>query len=242
MGKKAHPIDLYFRSSLPWTILLWLKSAEVPCTMTPAYTGKLIKHQGIWWVFVVFVGVLCPVNIYGHISNHVPTCDSVCSWWPYSAVLLWDHTAGTMTPFLILSDYPDTDLTSSCHILVMPSTRRDSDKYKFGKSAWLGGDSNSGPSIWEDYALTDWFSQLVRCILEIWGFKLERAWCIWMTMNYGIPGAGMLGEDGSYRYIWWGWVVWGVWASGFAGSVREVAAGERSVWKRGNISQVVCLN
>ena len=52
------------------------------------------------------------------ISGCVPTCDSTHSWRLNSASLLGHQSAGTMTQ----PHYPDNELTSPCHTLVMLST------------------------------------------------------------------------------------------------------------------------
>ena len=78
------------------------------------------------------------------ISGWVATCDSAHSWWLYSAVKLGNQTASTMTWYPTQSHYLDTELTSPCHILLVLSTRLESDKYQFNKSlVWLDQESNS---------------------------------------------------------------------------------------------------
>ena len=62
-------------------------------------------------------------------SGWVLTCDSAHSWWLYSAALLGNQNVGTMTWYPHQSHYPDTDLTSSCPILML-SARLGSDKCK----------------------------------------------------------------------------------------------------------------
>ena len=52
----------------------------------------------------------------------------------YSVAPLGKQTTGTMTQGPIQSHYPDSELTSSCPILLMPSARLESDKYQFYKS------------------------------------------------------------------------------------------------------------
>ena len=65
------------------------------------------------------------------ISGWVPTCDSAHSWWLHSAASLGHQTAGTRTCYPTQSHYPDTEPTGPCPILIMPSARLGSDKYKF---------------------------------------------------------------------------------------------------------------
>ena len=57
------------------------------------------------------------------ISGWVPTCDNVHSWWLYSAVLLQNQASSNMTQYHNQSYYPETELTSPCPILFIPSTR-----------------------------------------------------------------------------------------------------------------------
>ena len=63
--------------------------------------------------------------------NILATCKVmlVCSAAPQG-----DQATGTMTGYPAESHYPDTELTSPCPILMIPSAQVGSDKYKFGKS------------------------------------------------------------------------------------------------------------
>ena len=65
------------------------------------------------------------------ISWWVPTCDSAHSWQLYSAASLGHQAASTITWYHTQSYYPDTESTSRCTILIMPSTMLGSDKYQF---------------------------------------------------------------------------------------------------------------
>ena len=67
------------------------------------------------------------------ISGWVPTCDSARSLRCYSVASLTDQATGIMTRFPMQSRYPDTELTSPWPILVMPSTKLVSDKYRLSK-------------------------------------------------------------------------------------------------------------
>ena len=59
-----------------------------------------------------------------------------------------------MTQYLTQSDYPDTNLTSSCPIPIMPITWLRRDKYQFYKlSDWLDRDPNSQSPTCETCAL-----------------------------------------------------------------------------------------
>ena len=79
------------------------------------------------------------------ILGWVFTCDSVHSWQLYSAVPLGDQVASTW-PNTILSHYPDTEPTSPCPILIMPSAWLGSDKYQF-LSHW-----SDSTSIWNPWS------------------------------------------------------------------------------------------
>ena len=61
----------------------------------------------------------------------VPTCDRVHSWELYSDISLEHQAASTMTCYPTQSHYNDTEPTSPCPILIMPSTRLGSNKYQF---------------------------------------------------------------------------------------------------------------
>ena len=61
-----------------------------------------------------------------------------------------NHATGTMTWYLTQSHYPDTEPTSPCPILLIPSARLRSDKYQFDKlMVWLNGEPNSRSPIQE---------------------------------------------------------------------------------------------
>ena len=90
------------------------------------------------------------------ISGQVPSCDSAHSWRFYSAAPLGNQTASTMTRFPTHSHYPDTDPTSPCPILIMPSTLLGSDKYPFDKSLlWLDHGFEPMISSMRDQCSTD---------------------------------------------------------------------------------------
>ena len=64
------------------------------------------------------------------ISGWVPTCECVLMAL-YSAAPLGDQATSSITWYLTQSHYPDTEPTSPCLILIMPSARLGSDQYKF---------------------------------------------------------------------------------------------------------------
>ena len=65
------------------------------------------------------------------ISGWVPSCDSVYSWWLYSAAPLRYLASSIMTPYPTQSHNPDHEPTSPCAIVIMPSAWLGSDKYTF---------------------------------------------------------------------------------------------------------------
>ena len=81
------------------------------------------------------------------ISGRIPTCDRVHSWWYYSAASLGHQATGTMTCYPTQSLYPDIEPTSPWPILIMPSTRLESDKYRF-YSFWFGSTKFRTHKLW----------------------------------------------------------------------------------------------
>ena len=76
------------------------------------------------------------VEFYVLATFMVPTCDNAHSWQLFSAALLGEWATSTMTLYHTKSYYLDTEPTSPCPILIMPSTWLGSDKYQF-LSHWL---------------------------------------------------------------------------------------------------------
>ena len=98
----------------------------------------ILLQTGLWLVF----GVMS----WQHLRTYQDMCtlDSVHWWWLYGAAPLEDHSASIMTWYPTQSHYPDTEPTSPCPILIIPSTRRGSNMYTFWKSViWLDWESNS---------------------------------------------------------------------------------------------------
>ena len=60
-----------------------------------------------------------------------PDCGSAHSWSLYSVVSLGHQAGSTMTCYPMQFQYPDTEPTSPCPILIIPSTRLGFDKYQF---------------------------------------------------------------------------------------------------------------
>ena len=71
------------------------------------------------------------------ISGRVLTCDSMHSWRLHSAVSLGDHATSNSSWYLTQSNYPDTEPTSPCPALMMPSAWLVSDMYQFKSFIWL---------------------------------------------------------------------------------------------------------
>ena len=78
-------------------------------------------------------------------SGLVPPCHMEPKWLLYSAASLGDLSISTIIRYPTQSYYfSDTELTSPCPILVMPSARLDNNMCQFCKSLiWLDWDSNS---------------------------------------------------------------------------------------------------
>ena len=94
------------------------------------------------WRFYIFakpevswlvVGILCPGNIYGHITM-------VTTMWQFtfSAARLRHHATGIMTQYRTQSHYPDSEHTSSFPVILIPSASLGSNKYQFDKSDLTG--------------------------------------------------------------------------------------------------------
>ena len=83
-------------------------------------TDKPVSYR--CWICLLLLYVLATSNV---ILG--PTCDSAHSWWFHSAGPLGNQTARYLTQ----SHYPNTDPTSPCSILIMPSTLLESDKYQW---------------------------------------------------------------------------------------------------------------
>ena len=91
---------------------------------------------------------------------------------------LEDQATGTMTP--TQAHYPDTVLISPCLILLMPSIRQDTDKYRFCNSlAWVDRESNSRPCTWEACALVIGSVWYLQC-----GVYIMCGICIICGMHY----------------------------------------------------------
>ena len=86
------------------------------------------------WPTLISVGDLHPDNSYGHIKmgSHL----WLCTQGDFTVLPpLGDQITSTMTQFHTQSHYPNTELNSPCHILVMQSPRLYSDNYKLCTSS-----------------------------------------------------------------------------------------------------------
>ena len=103
------------------------------------------------------------------ISGWVSICDSLHSWRLYSAAPLGNKAICTMTWYPTQSHYHDTELTSPCPILLIPS-------------AWLGSDNHKSlnhrfDSTWVRRSHPD-LPKLELNAQLIWLFHLVRTlWC-----------------------------------------------------------------
>ena len=66
----------------------------------------------------------------------VLTSDSAYSWQIYSAASLGQQVTSTMTYYLTQLHYPDTEPSSPCPFLIMPSARLGSDKHQFSSHSF----------------------------------------------------------------------------------------------------------
>ena len=80
----------------------------------------------VYSIYVCLFVVLRPSKV---ISGRVLTCDSVHSWRFYSVAPLGHQATSTMIGYPTELHYPDTEPTSPCRILIMPSARLGSDNY-----------------------------------------------------------------------------------------------------------------
>ena len=120
-------------------------------------------HQRLWIQYKsVYVCLLfCILATSKIISGRILTCDSVHSWWHYSAAI------STMTCYPTQSHYPDTEPISPYLILIMPSTWLGSNKYQFDKSlVWLNHGFEPTISCPRDPCSTD--SAMAPAWVSLW--------------------------------------------------------------------------
>ena len=87
------------------------------------------------------------------ISGWVPTFGNAHSWWLYTAAPLGNQAISTISWYPTPSHYPNTEPTSPCHILIMPSSWLGSDKYQFDKSL-----------VWLDHGSNPWSQHKIRAL------------------------------------------------------------------------------
>ena len=63
----------------------------------------------------------------------IAICDSMHSWYFYSAAQPGEHATSNMIWYATQPHFPNTDPTSPCHIVIMPYASLGSDKYIFVK-------------------------------------------------------------------------------------------------------------
>ena len=77
-----------------------------------------VRHGFLFFCLLLFYIIATSKVILGW----VPNCDSVHLWQVYSADPLGNQATSTMTQFPTQSNYPDTEPTSPCPIVIMLST------------------------------------------------------------------------------------------------------------------------
>ena len=103
----------------------WCTHKERHRCRTVTMTATLLLTSGL----VSYEAVLHSCGT-SPVGQWVPTCDSAHSRWLYSAASLEHQAVSSMVCYPTQSHYPDTEPTSPCPILIMPSTRLGSDKYQ----------------------------------------------------------------------------------------------------------------
>ena len=133
-----------------------------------------IAHcEWLWWWWLVVVGC-CFLEFYilttfKVISKWASTCHGAHAWGLFSTTPLGDQTVSVMTCYPTQAHYPDTEPTSPCPILIMPSI-------------WLGRDQNQFWSHWFGSAMVQigccWWWWLVVGGRECRWFRVRqtRSW------------------------------------------------------------------
>ena len=93
---------------------------------TATMTGPILLTSGL-----VRYEAVCHSFGTSLMGGRVLTCDSAQSWGLYSAASLEQQATGTIICYTTQLHYPDTETTSPCPMLIMPSARLGSDKYQF---------------------------------------------------------------------------------------------------------------
>ena len=100
--------------------LLGICSAAPECTLSSVVKGLLV------------IVVLCLGNIESYMMMATDLLLTVHTDGDFIVPLYWEVML--LAPCPTQSDYPVTELTSSCCIMLMPSARLGNDKHKFDKS------------------------------------------------------------------------------------------------------------
>ena len=84
-----------------------------------------------------------------HLSSYQDGDRLVTGWThgDFIVLLYWEMDKGTMTQYLNPWLYPDTELSSPCHILLMPSARLGSSHYQLFINRWCDSIGNRTPDL-----------------------------------------------------------------------------------------------
>ena len=124
--------DLLPRSYLRHNMCKVCHSTPVNCIVC-----NVTSWPGCMWICSLLFYFLPTSKV---ISGWVLTCNSARSSCLYSAAPLGEQAVSTMTWYPTQSYYPDTEPTSPCFILIMPS-------------AWLWSDKYNTFSHWFDFTM-----------------------------------------------------------------------------------------
>ena len=135
----CQPVCVFSRQLQTWTGKSLLRISPTPTAPLQKSTWLTSGEQHLWevWINLLLSRMVTSVLKYCWlfyvlatstvISGWAPTCDSVHLWWPFCAAPVGNQATATMTWYPTQSHYPDTEVTSSCPILLMPNTRLGSD-------------------------------------------------------------------------------------------------------------------
>ena len=133
----------------------------------------VIKALSLYLFVLLLFYVLATSRI---ISGWALTCYSAHLWGLYSAASLGNQATSTCYP--TQSHFPDTEPTSPCPTLIMPTARLGSDTYKFVKSlVWLDQALDSNPRSSDSLISQNW-----RRALYSFGHPDWCCVCVYMRM------------------------------------------------------------
>ena len=167
-----------------------------------AQVAELCQWQHHYHSLVVWLGMKLCFTIEGKAQwGDGYQLVSACSWWLYSAASLEFQTTGTMACYLTQSHYPNTEATSPCPMLIMPSTWLGNDKYKF-VCLWFDSNMGSNPQSpireinalpiqpvslvcnwWEDYNKV-WLVIYLNRVGRIGHIHSEHFYFVFSTSNF----------------------------------------------------------